>query len=114
MDSDIQFSDFQKVDIRIGRVLEVKEVEGADKLLRCVVDFGELGKRVVFSGIKKWYKPSDLEGKLLPYVVNLEPREMFGEKSEAMLLAASSQKDGEKEAVLIKLDKDVLPGTKVV
>jgi len=67
----IKIDDFAKLDIRIGKVVEAKEVEGSDKLLRCVVDFGEeLGQRVIFSGIKKWYKPEEIEGKMLPYIIN--------------------------------------------
>lgn len=110
----ISFSDFQKLDIRVGKIIEATEVEGSEKLIRCVVDFGELGTRVIFSGIKKWYKTSELVGKLLPYVVNLEPRKMFGEESQGMLLAASISKDGEDEAVLLSLDRNVEAGTKII
>ena len=107
---------FQKLDIRIGKVTEAREVEGSEKLLRCVVDFGpELGERIIFSGIKKWYKPEDLLGKLLPYIVNLEPRKMFGEDSFGMLLAVSSEdEDSEKVAVLLEPEKDVVPGTRII
>lgn len=111
----IAFEDFAKLDIRIGKVLEVTEVEGADKLMRCKVDFGpELGERIVFSGLKQWYKAKDLEGMLLPYIVNLEPRKMFGEESQGMLLAAASKVDGEETAVLIEVEREVAPGTKVI
>jgi methionine--tRNA ligase beta chain len=111
----IKFNDFAKLDIRIGKVVEATEVEGSDKLLRCVVDFGaELGQRIIFSGIKRWHKPEDLIGKLLPYVVNLEPRPMFGEESQGMLLAAAPEVEGENIAVLLAPEKDVKPGTKIV
>ena len=110
----IKFEDFAKLDIRIGKVVEATEVEGSDKLLRCVVDFGEeLGRRVIFSGIKKWYKPEDLVGKLLPYVVNLEPRKMFGEESQGMLVAAAPEVNGEETAVLLQVASEVELGTKV-
>lgn len=111
----ITIDDFAKVDIRVGKVVEAKEVEGSEKLIRCVVDFGsEVGTRIIFSGIKKWYKPEDLEGKLLPYIVNLEPRKMMGEESQGMLVAAAPEVDGEKEAVLLTPLSDVEPGTKII
>jgi methionine--tRNA ligase beta chain len=115
MSDTITIDDFAKLDIRIGRVAEATEVEGSDKLVRCVVDFGELGQRIILSGIKKWYKPEDLVGKLLPYVVNLEPKEMFGEKSQGMLIAAAPiDENGEKQAVLFVPDKVVALGTKII
>ena len=110
----INIDDFQKLDIRIGKVIEASEVGGSEKLIRCVVDFGpELGQRTIFSGIKKWYKPEDLVGKLLPYIVNLEPRKMFGEESQGMLLAAVSEEE-EKTVVLMSPLRDVATGTKVI
>jgi len=112
----ITLSDFQKVDIRVGKVVEATEVEGSDKLIRQVVDFGdEIGKRVIFSGIKKWYAPSELVGKHLPYVVNLEPRKMMGEKSQGMLVAAAPKDDQEEEyASLLQVGGEVAPGTRVI
>ena len=121
----IKIEDFQKLDIRIGKVVEATEVEGSDKLIRCVVDFGpELGRRIIFSGIKKWYKPEDLIGKLLPYLVNIEPKKMpsfvktsagKSEESQGMLIApAPENKDGEKEAVLLVSEKEIPPGTKII
>ncbi len=122
----IKIESFAKLDIRIGKVIEATEVEGSEKLVRCVVDFGELGKKIIFSGIKKWYKPEDLVGKLLPYIVNLEPRKMpsyvktsegkfVQEESQGMLVAAAPEdKAGEKEAVLLAVDREVAPGTKII
>jgi methionine--tRNA ligase beta chain len=113
----IKIDDFQKIDIRIGVVLEAGEVEGSEKLIRQVVDFGaELGKRIIFSGIKKWYKPEDLIGKHLPYVVNLESRKMpGGEESQGMLVAASPKdENGKESASLFEVSKNVPPGTKVI
>jgi methionine--tRNA ligase beta chain len=106
---EITIEDFQKLDIRIGRVLEATEVEGSEKMIRCVVDLGEeIGKRIIFSGIRKWYMPEDLVGKLLPYVVNIKSRPMFGEESQGMLVAT-----GDEEAILIEPDKKVDAGTKI-
>lgn len=110
----ISIDDFKKLDIRIGKVIEAVDVEGSEKLIRCVVDFGELGTRVIFSGLRKWYAASELVGKTLPYIVNLEPRRMFGEESQGMLMAAAPSKDGGDEAVLLSPDKKVEPGTKII
>jgi len=114
--NNITIEDFAKLDIRVGKVVEAKEVEGSGKLLRCRVDFGEeLGTRIIFSGIKKWYKPEDIEGKLLPYIINLEPRPIFGEESQGMLMAASPLNEkGEEQAVLLVVDGKVAPGTKII
>lgn len=89
----IKFDDFAKLDIRVGTVAECVEKEGSDKLLRSTVDFGDEGRRIIFSGIKKWFAPSDLIGKQFVFVINLEPRKIMDEYSEGMLLAADG-KDG--------------------
>lgn len=118
----INITDFQKIDIRIGKVVKATEVEGSEKLIRQEVDFGiEIGTRIIFSGIKKWYKPQDLEGKSFPYVVNLEPRKMPSyvetsegkkqEESQGMLMACMT---GEQGAVLLTPVSDVAPGTKII
>ena len=112
---DISIDDFAKLDIRIGKIVEATEVADSDKLIRCVVDFGDLGEKIIFSGIKKWYSAADLVGKLLPYIVNLKPRKMPGnEFSQGMLVASAPDMDGEESCALLIVDKDVLPGTKVI
>lgn len=88
----IQYDDFTKLDIRIGTVINCEEKEGSEKLLRLTVDFGELGTRNILSGIKQWYKPSDLKDKQFAFVFNLAPRKMMGEESQGMILAAESKK----------------------
>lgn len=111
----ISIDDFAKVEIRLGTVIEAKEVEGSDKLYQLTVDFGEfvhlsaeeeLGLpgvdmvesgvrpepryRNVMSGIRKYRKIEDLIGKQFPFITNLAPRKMMGKYvSEAMILAAS-------------------------
>jgi methionine--tRNA ligase beta chain len=111
----ITIDDFARVDIRIGTVKEATIPEGSETLVRCVVDFGEeLGERVIFSGIKKWYKPDELVGKQLPYVVNLEPRILMNEESQGMLVAAAPELDGTKSACILLPDGKVAPGTKVI
>ena len=89
----IPFSDFQKLDIRVGTVVEVTLPEGSEKLYRIVVDCGEeLGKRVIFSGIKNFYTPEELMGKQIIVLLNLQPRSFFGEEGQGMLLAADDEK----------------------
>jgi methionyl-tRNA synthetase len=125
MKNTITFDDFVKIEIRIGTVVEAREVEGSDKLIRQVVDFGEeIGTRIIFSGIKAWYAPAGLEGKQLPYVINLKPRPMpsyvetpegkMREESQGMLLAAAPEEDGEHTAALFSLAKRVPNGTEVI
>ncbi len=109
MKPEISYDDFAKLDIRVGLIENCEEKEGSDKLLRLTVDFGELGKRNILSGIKAWYKPTDLIGKQFTFVVNLAPRKMMGEFSEGMILAA----DGKRPQPLKPKGK-VLPGAKIL
>jgi methionyl-tRNA synthetase len=88
----INYDDFAKMDIRVGTVIECVEKEGSDRLLRLTVDFGEEGERNILSGIKQWYKPSDLKDKQFVFILNLEPRKIMGEESQGMLLAADGKK----------------------
>lgn len=109
MDS-ITFEEFKKVEIRIGKVLKVEKVENADKLLKLQVDFGpEVGERQIVSGIAEHYQLEDLEGKKLPFIVNLEPRKFKGEESQGMLMAVNSDKP-----VLLIPQEDVVEGSEVL
>lgn len=88
----ISFDDFIKLDLRVGRILECARKEGSEKLLRSVVDFGVEGKRVVLSGIAAFYQPEELVGKDFVFLVNLAPRKIMGEDSQAMLLCVDGEK----------------------
>ena len=106
----ISYNDFSKIEMRVGEIVEAVKVDGSEKLIRMVVDLGpELGKKVVFSGIYKWYKPEELLNKKTVFVVNVEPKAVMGELSEAMILGAE---EGEELSVL-ELDKDMPVGAKV-
>ena len=106
---EIQYDDFAKLDIRIGKVVATEMVPDADKLIKCTIDFGEMGQRTIVSGIAQWKKPEELVGMLLPYIVNLAPRTLRGVESQGMLLAA-----GLTEGVaLLHPEIDVPPGTKL-
>ena len=75
----------ENIDIRVGTIKLVEDVEGSSKLVRLIVDFGD-DKRSVLVGMKKERQnPKEIEGKQALFVVNLEPRKMMGEVSEAML-----------------------------
>ena len=81
----IPYEAFDKVDIRIGTIVSVADIQGADKLVKLIVDFGD-HKRAIVAGIKQEREdPRELEGKQALFVVNLAPRKMMGEISEGML-----------------------------
>jgi methionyl-tRNA synthetase len=82
--------DFQKVEIRLGTVISVDIVEGADKLYILKVDFGEESPRQILSGIREFVQPEALLHKQFPFVTNLEPRVLRGHESQGMILAANS------------------------
>lgn len=105
----IDFEDFTKVDLVVGKILEAKEHPNADKLLVFRVDIGEDEPRTIISGIKKWYAPEDLVGKNVIVVRNLAPRKMRGIESQGMLLAA----DFEDDLSLLSTLEDLKPGAKV-
>lgn len=106
---EIQYDDFAKLDIRIGRVVAAEKVPETDKLIKCTIDFGELGARTIVSGIAEWKTPEELVGKRLPYIVNLAPRMLKGVESQGMLLAASD----ESGVALLSPERDVPPGTRL-
>jgi methionyl-tRNA synthetase len=85
----VSLEEFKKMDIRIAKVLEVKDHPNADKLLILVIDTGERQKQIV-AGIKDFYKKEDLLGKQIVVIDNLQPVTIRGESSEGMLLAAQS------------------------
>ncbi len=85
----IGIDDFAKLDLRIGKVLECGFVEGSDKLLRFLLDAGELGQRQIFSGIRASYgEPDALVGRHVVFIANLAPRKMRFGTSEGMILSA--------------------------
>jgi len=82
---DISYDLFDQIDIRVGTIERVEDVQGAEKLVRLIVDLGD-HKRTILAGIKQERdNPSELEGKQALFVVNLPPRKMMGEISEGML-----------------------------
>lgn len=119
----IAFDDFEKVDIRIGTVVEASVPEWSHWVMKIKVDFGPSfaeateGRKTMncFSGIMKFYKPEDLIGKQFPFVVNLKPRTIGPDKelSEVMMIMAVPKEDEETPTVLFNLQEKVPNGTKV-
>jgi len=110
MKETIEYDDFVKLDIRMGKVIAAELVPETDKLIKCTVDFGEMGERTIVSGIAKWKSPEELIGKTLPYVVNLAPRTLRGVESQGMLLALSH---GEDDFSLLIPEENVPAGTAI-
>ena len=107
----IGIDDFAKLDLRIGKVLECGFVEGSDKLLRFLLDAGDLGQRQIFSGIRASYgEPEKLVGRNVVFIANLAPRKMRFGLSEGMILSAGF--DGGALA-LLDVDGGALPGMPV-
>lgn len=95
MKKNVSYTDFEKLDFRVGEVTSAEEPLWSNKLLRLEVEFGdEIGKRIIFSGIKKWYKPEDLMGKKYIFLVNMEPKKMGDEESEGMMIMADLDNNG--------------------
>jgi methionine--tRNA ligase beta chain len=112
----ITYDDFKKLDIRMGKVLGVELIEGADKLLKCQVDVGDVDEegnmipRQILSGIREYIEdPQALVGQMFPYVVNLAPRVIRGYESQGMILAGMH----EDSLMLLEPSVDVPPGTKI-
>ncbi len=112
MAEEISFKDWQKLDLRVGKIVKAEDIEGADKLYKLEVDLGKLGKRTLVAGLKEYYKKEELEGKSCVVFCNLEPKIMRGVKSEGMILAAVS--DDEKEVRLIEPDGEIDVGSKIM
>lgn len=97
---EITIEDFEKIDLRIAKVLHAEPIKGAKKLLKLKVDLGGEERQVV-SGIAQYYKPEDLIGKTIVLVANLKPVTLRGELSQGMILAASNDDDSKLFAVTI-------------
>ncbi len=108
MDERIGIEEFQKLDIRIGRVVKAEKVKGSKKLMRLEVDIGSEIRQVV-AGIAGEYEPGQLEGEPVVVLANIKPAKLMGMESDGMILAA----DVNGKPVLLKPEKDVRPGARV-
>ncbi|MEM2956318.1 MAG: methionine--tRNA ligase subunit beta [Candidatus Pacearchaeota archaeon] len=110
MTETLRFDEWKKLDLRVGKIISVEEHPNADKLYILEIDLGT-EKRKLVAGLKQYYKPSELKGKLCIIIANLEPTTIRGIKSEGMILAAVSE--DKTEVRLIRPDKDINVGTKI-
>ena len=107
----ITIDDFHKVEIRTGEILSAEKVEGADRLLKLSVNFGEENPRQIISGIAKYFPEIEvLVGKKCAFATNLEPRTIRGLESNGMIMAVSTD-DG--KFSLLEIGKDIPQGTLV-
>jgi tRNA-binding protein len=106
----IDYSDFAKVDLRVGKVVEAEPVPNSRKLIRLIVDLGD-EKRQILAGLAKWYKPEDFLGKSVIVVTNLKPKRMAGLVSQGMILAAGCSE--ESKPILLTVEEEVNPGEKI-
>ena len=106
---EITIDDFDKIDLRVVKVLECEPVKKAKKLLKLKVDLGG-EERQVISGIAQYYKPEELVGKYVVLVANLKPVKLRGELSQGMILAAAPSDDSE---LLLVNTGEMLTGSQV-
>ncbi len=106
----IDYKDFAKVDLRVGKVIEAEPVPNSKKLIRLIVDLGD-EKRQILAGLAKWYKPEDFLGRYVIVVANLKPKKMAGLMSEGMILATPCT--DESKPALLTVAEPVKPGSKV-
>jgi methionyl-tRNA synthetase len=106
----ISIDDFNKVDLRVAKIVNAEHVEGAEKLLKLTLDIGEAQPRTVFAGIKSAYDPEKLRGRMTVMVANLAPRKMKFGLSEGMVLAASGETPG---LFILSPDDGAQPGMRI-
>jgi tRNA-binding protein len=103
----ISFEEFQRIDLRIAKIISAERVEGSNKLIKLKASLGG-EERTLVAGIASYYSPDELVGKKILMVANLKPRKIFGIESQGMILAVS---DGDKLSLLIP-ERDVREGVK--
>ena len=114
MKQTISFADFEKLDLRVGRILEATAPDWSTKLIQFWVDFlPEIGEKTIFSGIRKWHQPVDLVGKSYFFLANLADKPMGKGISQGMMLMADEILDDQENPVLNEVDQKVNPGTDV-
>lgn len=106
---EISFQEFQKLDMRVGKVVEANQIPGSKNLIRMIVDFGT-EKRQAVAGLLQWYKPEDLVGKKYAFILNLQRRKFMGVESQCMILAAE---DDEGKVVCVQPEKDIAEGSRI-
>jgi methionine--tRNA ligase beta chain len=106
---EITFAEFQKLDLRIGKIIEATQVPESKKLIKILVDFGS-EKRQAVAGLLKYYKPEELVGKKCVFLLNLQRRVLAGIESQCMVLAAEDEAGS---VVVLQPEKDMVEGSKI-
>jgi methionyl-tRNA synthetase len=109
MAEEISFAEFQKLDLRIGKIIEATQVPESKKLIKILVDFGS-EKRQAVAGLLKYYKPEELVGKKCVFLLNLQRRMLAGIESQCMVLAAEDEAGN---VVVLQPEKDIIEGSKI-
>lgn len=106
---EIPFEEFQKLDMRVGKITEATQIPGSRNLIRMIVDFGTESRQAV-AGLLQWYKPEELVGKRCAFILNLQRRKMMGVESQCMVLAAD---DGKGKVVVLQPEKEIEEGSRI-
>jgi methionyl-tRNA synthetase len=109
MAEEISFAEFQKLDLRIGKIIEATQVPDSKKLIKILIDFGT-EKRQAVAGLLKYYKPEELVGKKCVFLLNLQRRMLAGIESQCMILAAEDEADN---VTILQPEKDIAEGSKI-
>ena len=109
MSEEISFSEFQKIDLRVGKIIEANAIPDSKKLIKILVDFGA-EKRQAVAGLLKYYKPEDLVGKKCVFLLNLQRRMLAGVESQCMILAAEDEAGN---ITVLQPEKDIVEGSKI-
>jgi len=107
--TEVNFEDWMKLDLRVGKILEAELHPDADKLYVIKVDIGEETPRTIVSGLRDHYELEELKGRKIIVFANLKPAKLRGIMSEGMLLAAGK----DDKCVLLDLEKDIEVGSKI-
>ncbi len=106
---EISFEEFQKLDLRVGKIVEANQVPGSRNLIRMIVDFGT-EKRQAVAGLLQYYKPEALVSRKCAFILNLQRRKMMGVESQCMILAAEDDKG---HVVILQPESDVIEGSRI-
>ena len=106
---EISFDEFQKLDLRVGKILEATQIPNSKKLIKIIVDFGS-EKRQAVAGLLKYYQPEELVGKKCVFLLNLQRRILAGVESQCMILAAE---DSEGNVTVLTPEKNIAEGSKI-
>lgn len=106
---EISFEEFQKLDLRVGKILEANQIPGSRNLIRMIVDFGTERRQAV-AGLLQWYTPEQLIDKKCAFILNLERRKLMGVESQCMIFAAE---DDRGNVVILQPEKNIAEGSRI-